>query len=49
MVLWIVVNRDPEDFATAFAAEALHMEVVWTAYRCRLDTSCDCVYCVLVG
>ena len=32
MVLWFVVNRDPEDYATAFAAEALVGEVVWTAY-----------------
>ena len=49
MVLWLVVNRNPDDFATAFAVEALVGEVVWTAYMCRLDISCDCVYCGLVG
>ena len=46
---WFEVDRDPEDHATAFGAEALLMEVDWTAYMCRLDISCDCVYCGLVG
>ena len=49
MVHWFVVNRDPEDYATAFAAEALVGEVVWTGYLCRLDISCDYFYCGLVG
>ena len=44
-----MLYRDPEDYETAFAGEAQLIGVNWTAFMSRLDISCDCVYCGLVG